>query len=69
MPTREATAACPRCHRQVLARRQAPSHLVHFILTVLTLGLWGIIWLLAAIFAEPWRCAYCGAKVSPAAFR
>jgi hypothetical protein len=68
MPIRESTAFCKQCGRQVLARRTAPSHLFHAIMTILTLGVWLIIWLIAALGSGAWRCSVCGAKVSPGLF-
>lgn len=34
----------------VLVRGQRPNHVLHLILTLVTLGLWGIVWLAIAIF-------------------
>lgn len=68
MPIKESTAMCPRCQRQVLARRNAPSHLFHFVMTLLTLGVWLIVWLLASLGGGVWRCSVCGTKVSPGLF-
>jgi len=44
-----------------LQRRRVPRHEVHLVLTVLTLGLWGICWIITLIAArsEPWRCREC----------
>lgn len=34
----------------VLVRGQRPNHILHLILTLVTLGLWGFVWLAIAIF-------------------
>lgn len=34
----------------VLVRGHRPNHVLHLILTIITLGLWAIIWILVAIF-------------------
>jgi hypothetical protein len=38
-----------------------PRHQLHLALTVLTLGVWGICWIITIIAArfEPWRCHEC----------
>ncbi len=37
---------CP-AHGEVLAVKNAPSHLFHLVMTVLTFGLWVFVWLFA----------------------
>lgn len=39
----------------VIVRGRRPNHLLHLILTVLTLGAWGIVWLCLAIFGGETR--------------
>ena len=54
-------AHCPRCqHQQIFVRAQI-NHSLHFILTLLTAGLWGISWLALCIgkYVRPWRCEHC----------
>lgn len=62
----EASGYCINCKKQVLIRRKKTSHLLHLILTLLTAGFWLIVWILAAITTDSWRCSQCGSKeVSP----
>lgn len=51
---------CPRCQRQVATHRPAANHLLHLVLTVLTLGLWLVVWLWCAMNPGPQRCSVCG---------
>ncbi|MBA3576181.1 MAG: hypothetical protein H0W39_00995 [Sphingomonas sp.] len=53
---------CPEDNRMVLAERQTPNHLLHLVLSVLTLGLWLIVWLAQAIYPRPYLCPMCGGK-------
>jgi hypothetical protein len=55
---------CPGCDRLVAAYRSRPNHTFHLILTLLTLGLWSIVWLLIAVAGlGSWRCRGCGRRV------
>ena len=54
---------CRHCQRPVLARKPAPSHLLHLVLAILTGGFWVIVWVWATIFQPPWRCSLCGKRV------
>jgi hypothetical protein len=38
--------------------------LLHGILSVLTVGLWALFWLIAACLRKPWRCAHCGLPIA-----
>ena len=53
---------CPEDDRMVLAEKQTPNHLLHLLLTILTAGIWGIIWLLMSLntAANPYQCPICG---------
>jgi hypothetical protein len=57
---------CPNCRNERLFRRPQPNHSLHFWLTLGTLGLWGVVWLILACRHQRrrWRCGYC---LSPAA--
>jgi len=53
---------CPGCRQHTkFVKRRCP-HLVHFIITLLVVGLWLPVWILHAIkrSSEPWRCDHCG---------
>ena len=58
----EETGWCFECEHRVLVRRRGVNHLLHLALTVLTAGIWVIVWILTALVHEPWRCSVCGTK-------
>ena len=58
-------AHCVHCKKNVMAQANKPNHVLHLILTVITAGLWAIVWLLlAAGSSGNYRCTECGQKVS-----
>jgi hypothetical protein len=36
----------------VMVKGRSPEHILHFVLTVLTFGLWAIVWIFVAIFSH-----------------
>lgn len=44
----------------VLAEKQTPNHILHLLLTLVTFGLWLIVWLIVLTKPEPWLCPHCG---------
>jgi len=54
-------AVCTECGTESVQRRRVPRHELHLALTVLTLGVWGVCWIITIIAArwEPWRCREC----------
>lgn len=60
----QASKFCGGCQRQVLAARPGTNHVLHLILTVLTVGLWLIPWLLSCVKIGGWKCQTCGSRVS-----
>ena len=56
------TAHCPRCRQDEVFVRARLSHRRHLLLTLLTAGLWSIVWaaLIVGICLRPWRCRACG---------
>jgi hypothetical protein len=59
----ETTKFCAECNSSVLAVRPAVSRLRQIKLTLLTLGLWSIVWLVDACRRPGWRCSVCGRRV------
>jgi hypothetical protein len=57
---------CPNCKKGVVVKRPGPNHIVHLLLSLLTGGMWVVIWLLCCLFPGKWKCAECltGAKVN-----
>ncbi|MEI6350590.1 MAG: hypothetical protein WCP06_05725 [Verrucomicrobiota bacterium] len=65
MSTEHIRAHCPRCRHRQIFKREEIHHRLHFILTILSLGLWGISWLAIIIGARfrPYHCDQCGYSV------
>ena len=59
----ETTKFCASCNRNVLAVRPGTSRLRQLRLTMLTLGLWSIVWIADAFRRPGWRCSVCDRRV------
>lgn len=61
----EKSAHCPSCNERRLAKKKAPRHGLHIVMTLLTGGVWVIVaaytYLLKGI--QLWRCQVCGSEV------
>ena len=53
---------CHDCKRYVLAQRKGTNHVLHLLLSVITVGLWVIIWILLCIPIDGWYCPNCGGE-------
>ena len=53
---------CKDCGQNKLFEKQGPSHILHLILSVITVGLWIPIWILCVVLNafRPYRCTNCG---------
>lgn len=62
---------CPDDDRMVLAEKQTPNHILHLLLSVVTVGFWIPVWLLVAIGSDlgTYRCPVCGGKTRGSAPR
>jgi len=57
---------CPGCNKAVMAVRDTPSHLVHFVLSLTTAGIWLVVWIgLTLIRLGRFRCPKCRAATLP----
>lgn len=54
---------CKHCGCRVLAERPGTNHVLHLLLSILTAGLWLLIWFMASVKFGGWRCTRCGGKV------
>lgn len=54
---------CDYCDEYVLATRKKTNHILHFFLSIITGGLWILIWFLASIKVGGWKCTKCGSSV------
>ncbi|MFW5721768.1 MAG: hypothetical protein ACOCVU_02820 [Desulfohalobiaceae bacterium] len=50
---------CPHCRDENLLFRRPPNHLLHFLLSLLTLGLWVPVWIYVSWQARRWTCSMC----------
>lgn len=64
MGFQETSGYCSCCEKNVLIKAQTPNHLLHLVLSIVTSGLWLIIWIILCIRAKEWHCSQCGKKVS-----
>lgn len=53
---------CVAERKPVLAERQTPNQILHLILTVLTGGLWVVVWIGVNLFHSPFLCPTCGGR-------
>ena len=53
---------CRECNERVVVFRKGTNHILHFLLTCVTLGWWVPIWILTSIKFGGWRCEKCGSK-------
>lgn len=62
---------CRQCDRPTLHARPGANHVLHFLITAFTLGLWLPVWLLMALPVGYWRCQACGTahRMMPAPLR
>ena len=55
---------CGNCKKNVMAQRNAPNHILHLVLSVMTVGFWLVVWVLLAIAGvNSKRCTECGQKM------
>ena len=59
----ETSKFCDRCNKQVLALRPGTSRARQMLLTIVTLGLWSIAWIIDAIRRPGWRCSECDCRL------
>jgi hypothetical protein len=60
---------CPNDREMVLAVKNTPNHILHVVLTIVTLGLWSVVWIVVTVLAlgRPYRCQKCGTPTVEAA--
>ena len=60
----EISKYCNFCGKQVLARSPRPNHILHLLLTIITGGLWCLVWLHYSVKNKEWHCSFCGRHIS-----
>lgn len=63
MGTEKSSAFCDNCGRQVSIERQSVNHILHLLLSVLTCGLWLLVWASKSSEKKAWRCTSCGKEL------
>lgn len=61
-----ASGRCRNCNDEAMVVCQAPRHGLHFVLSILTAGLWLPAWLIIAMVGYRCICCQCGRSVSAA---
>lgn len=62
MPTEETMYKCRRCGRLTKHLEKKPSHVLHLLLTVLTVGLWIPVWAVLSASRGGAQCSECGKR-------
>lgn len=59
------SAFCNTCQAPTLHQKQKVNHVLHLILTFVTLGLWSLVWIVLLIVNSSQRalCSHCGRPV------
>lgn len=55
-------AYCPHCEDYTAHEVTGAGHMAHFLMTIVTLGLWFPIWVLRALTARKLNCRTCGRR-------
>ena len=64
MAQKQAGRYCAHCQKNVMATGTSPNHLLHFILSLFTLGFWIPVWILVSVGKiGGYRCTQCGSRV------
>lgn len=63
MGLQQAVKRCRKCSKDVIAARNGPNHIVHLLMTVLTGGIWIVVWFLASIRGGDWKCMTCSSRL------
>lgn len=53
---------CGTCDKTIRAERDGTNHILHLILSIITLGCWIPIWCLVSLKIGGWMCPTCGEK-------
>lgn len=54
---------CKHCRKQVKIEGQSPNHILHLLLSIITGGLWLIVWIILCCLSGKYRCPICGCIV------
>jgi hypothetical protein len=64
MAVAQTSGWCHVCQQQRMMTKPKINHVLHLILTLVTLGVWSLVWLTLGIIstAQGFRCTQCGTK-------
>lgn len=64
MSQKLSSAYCATCDAQRMMVKTKPNHVLHLILTLVTFGVWLLVWVPLIVLAagRPSRCTECGSK-------
>ncbi len=60
MATQQLMAHCSSCDRKTVHLRNRPNHILHLLLSIMTGGIWILVWLMANVFQRGPSCTECG---------
>lgn len=64
MAMKTARVFCRHCQGQRMAQAPAPNHILHLLLSVVTMGFWIPVWLIvASASGGKYHCTHCGEPV------
>lgn len=65
MATERKRGFCKSCSQNRPVSRPSTNHILHLLLSIITCGLWIVVWILTSIKIGGWRCETCGStKIS-----
>jgi hypothetical protein len=59
MPSAQMMKECYKCQKSTLHIQEKANHILHLLISVVTAGLWLIVWLLFIRSGDP-KCSICG---------
>ena len=60
---------CSRCKKTRILERERVNHILHLLLSIITMGFWVIMWIMITIRHDMWwYCFDCGKKMSSVGF-
>ena len=59
MPTSQLMKKCVQCNKMTMHFQEKPNHFLHLLLSIVTAGIWLIVWLLFIQAKDP-QCSICG---------
>lgn len=69
MATEQTMKHCQQCQENTVHLVQKPNHILHFLLSVFTAGLWMIVWLSVSMTKPAPQCTKCGKKNGHESFK